>query len=172
MLDSEITIEKMKTDLSKIRNKGIAAAFSYMNVVEAWGSGIPKMFREAKEYGLREPALIDMGSDFRINLYRKAANVDANGVINPKDSSNNATNSATDATNGATDATNSLTEDEKKVIEAIRTKSDATQKEMQAMTGITLGTIKRILPRLQAKGLIERIGNRRFGKWQINDLLS
>lgn len=158
MLDSEITIEKMKTGLSKIRNKGIAAAFSYMNVVEAWGSGIPKMFREAKEYGLREPALIDMGSDFRINLYRKAANVDANGVINPKDSSNN--------------ATNSLTEDEKKVIEAIRTKSDATQKEMQAMTGITLGTIKRILPRLQAKGLIERIGNRRFGKWQINDLLS
>lgn len=165
MLDSEITIEKMKTGLSKIRNKGIAAAFSYMNVVEAWGSGIPKMFREAKEYRLREPALIDMGSDFRINLYRKAADVDANGVINPKDSSNNATNSATDATN-------SLTEDEKKVIEAIRTKSDATQKEMQAMTGITLGTIKRILPRLQAKGLIERIGNRRFGKWQINDLLS
>lgn len=172
MLDNEITIEKMKTGLSKIRNKGIAVAFSYMNVVEAWGSGIPKMFREAKEYGLREPELIDMGSDFRVNLYRKAADVDANGVINPKNSSNNATNSATDATNGATDATNSLTEDEKKVIEAIRTKSDATQKEMQAMTGITLGTIKRILPRLQAKGLIERIGNRRFGKWQINDLLS
>ena len=68
MLDSEITIEKMKSGLSKIRNRGIAAAFSYMNIVEAWGSGIPKMFREAKEYGLREPELIDMGSDFRINL--------------------------------------------------------------------------------------------------------
>lgn len=160
--DSEITIEKMKTGLSKIRNKGIAAAFSYMNVVEAWGSGIPKMFREAKEYGLREPELIDKGSDFRINLYRKAADVDANGVINPRNSSNNATNSATD----------SLTEDEKKVIEAIQTKADATQKEMQTMTGITLGTIKRILPRLQAKGIIERIGNRRFGKWKINDFQS
>ena len=71
MLDSEITIEKMKSGLSKIRNRGIAAAFSYMNIVEAWGSGIPKMFREAKEYGLCEPELIDMGSDFRINLYRK-----------------------------------------------------------------------------------------------------
>lgn len=44
MLDNEIAIEKMKTGLSKIRNRGIAAAFSYMNVVEAWGSGIPKMF--------------------------------------------------------------------------------------------------------------------------------
>lgn len=71
MLNSEITIEKMKVGLSKIRNKGIAAAFSYMNVVEAWGSGIPKIFREAKEYGLREPELIDMGSDFRVNVFRK-----------------------------------------------------------------------------------------------------
>lgn len=74
----------MKTGLSKIRNKGIAAAFSYMNVVEAWDSGIPKMFREAKRYGLREPELIDLGSDFRINLYRKVAEVDHNGVIKPK----------------------------------------------------------------------------------------
>ncbi|MEG1470796.1 MAG: hypothetical protein RSC31_09155, partial [Anaerovoracaceae bacterium] len=87
---------------------------------------------EKKEYGLRVPELIDMVSDFRVNLYRKAADVDANGVINPKES--------------ATDATNSLTEDEKKVIEAIQTKADATQRKMQTMTGITLGTIKRILP--------------------------
>ncbi|MEG0958713.1 MAG: winged helix-turn-helix transcriptional regulator [Erysipelotrichaceae bacterium] len=57
-------------------------------------------------------------------------------------------------------------------MKAIQTKSDATQKEMQAMTGIKLGTIKRILPRLQAKGLIEKIRKRRFGKWQINDLLN
>ena len=84
MLDSEITIEKMKTGLSKIRNRGIAAAFSYMNIVEAWGSGIPKMFQEAKEYGLREPELIDMGSDFRINLYRKKAITDQNGVVDPR----------------------------------------------------------------------------------------
>ncbi len=53
--------------------------------MEAWGSGIPKMFREAKEYGLREPELIDMGSDFRINLYRKDAATDQNGVIDPKE---------------------------------------------------------------------------------------
>ena len=35
MLDSEITIEKMKSGLSKIRNRGMAAAFSYMNIIEA-----------------------------------------------------------------------------------------------------------------------------------------
>ena len=82
----------MKSGLSKIRNRGIAAAFSYMNIVEAWGSGIPKMFREAKEYGLREPELIDMGSDFRINLYRKDAATDQNGVIDPKERDTDDTN--------------------------------------------------------------------------------
>lgn len=34
--------------LSKIRSKGIAAVFSYMNIIEAWGSGIPRMFSEIK----------------------------------------------------------------------------------------------------------------------------
>ena len=39
----------------------------------------------AKEYGLREPELIDMGGDLRINLYRKKAAIDQNGVIEPKE---------------------------------------------------------------------------------------
>ncbi len=30
-------------------------AFAYMNLVEAWGSGIPKLMRAMKEYGLQEP---------------------------------------------------------------------------------------------------------------------
>lgn len=30
-------------------------AFAYMNLVEAWGSGIPKLMRAMKEYGLRDP---------------------------------------------------------------------------------------------------------------------
>ena len=95
---SEITSEKMKSGLSKIRNRGIAAAFSYMNIVEAWSSGIPKMFREAKEYGLREPELIDMGSDFRINLYRKDAATGQNGVIDPKEVGTNGTKVGTNGT--------------------------------------------------------------------------
>ena len=71
MLDHDLTIEKMKTGLSKIRNKAIAEAFSYMNLIEAWGSGIPRMIAEAEAYGLPEPELIDLNSDFRVNLYRK-----------------------------------------------------------------------------------------------------
>ena len=202
MLDSELTIEKMKTGLSKIRNKGIAAVFSYMNVIEAWGTGIPKMFREAKEYGLREPELIDLGSDFRIKLYRKEAVVDTNGVIDPKsvasnseltatesatnknlDSTNCETNRAIDHMNTATkeiDETESttdevntalkaikLSEKEQILVSALRENMVITQKQLHELTGIALGTIKRILPRLQDKGVIERVGNKRSGRWIV-----
>ena len=65
-----VTIDLMKEGFSKIRNRSLANAFSYMNLVEAWGSGIPKLMRAMKEYGLREPEFIDMEVAFRINLYR------------------------------------------------------------------------------------------------------
>jgi predicted HTH transcriptional regulator len=54
-----------------------------LKMIEAWGTGIPKIFEEARNYGLREPELQDMGSDFRINLYRKELAVDGYGVIAP-----------------------------------------------------------------------------------------
>ena len=38
-----VTIDLMKEGFSKIRNRSLANAFSYMNLVEAWGSGIPKL---------------------------------------------------------------------------------------------------------------------------------
>ena len=157
MLDSEITIEKMKSGLSKIRNRGIAAAFSYMNIVEAWGSGIPKMFREAKEYGLREPELIDMGSDFRINLYRKKAAIDQNGVIDPKERDTNDTKVEPNDTN------------EEAILRILRTDPKATQKDIGKMLGISLATVKRLMNSLQKAGKIKRKGSNRSGSWVVID---
>ena len=44
-----------------------------------------------------------------------------------------------------------------------------TQKKIHEQLGISLGTIKRILPRLQKKGILVREGGKRFGKWVITD---
>lgn len=73
-----VTIPLMKEGFSKIRNRALANAFVYMNLVEAWGSGIPKLMDEMQQYGLREPEFIDMEVTFRINLYRNQ--YDDNGV--------------------------------------------------------------------------------------------
>ena len=66
-----VTLDKMKEGYSKIRNRALAHAFSYMNLIEAWGSGIPKLLESMREYGLRDPEFCDLEIGFRINLYRK-----------------------------------------------------------------------------------------------------
>ena len=171
MLDNDITIEKMKTGLSKIRNKGIAAAFSYMNIIEAWGSGIPRMFQEAKEYGLREPELIDMGSDFRVNLYRAEIRVDQFGILEPKTGTKvgtNGTKVGTDGTNGTKVGTNSTNgTDEDVVLDIIQQNAKVSQKELHEETGIPLRTVKRIMAALQRKGKIECKGSNRSGEWIV-----
>lgn len=35
-----------------------------------WGSGIPRIIRRCKEEGLKEPELLEVSGNFRINLYR------------------------------------------------------------------------------------------------------
>ena len=200
MLDKDLTIEKMKAGISKIRNGAIAKIFAYMNMIEAWGTGIPKMFQEAKDYGLLEPELLDMGCDFRVNLYRRDAITDAYGVITPKRVSepdlppttnmartsanagtigtNTGTIAGTIGTNAGTIGTNAgvihttqhepLT-DEEKLLSAIRENRTITQKQMSQRTGLSLRTIKRITATLKRNGKIVRIGNNRFGEWQIKD---
>lgn len=91
-LTSDMTIEKMKRGVSIPRNKAISEAFKYMGIIDKWGSGIPRMYEAAKEYGLRPPKLEDLGGIFRIEMYRPAEATD-NKTIQKTDQ---ATNQKTD----------------------------------------------------------------------------
>ena len=60
-----MTIEDMKQGISKIRNPVIARVFRELNLIEQWGSGIRRMFKEAEEQGLPEPQIIEVGMRLR-----------------------------------------------------------------------------------------------------------
>lgn len=75
-----VTIDRMKEGYSQIRNRALAHAFSYMNLIEGWGTGIPRLLREMEEYGLPDPEFVDMEIALRINLYRAADTVQSNDV--------------------------------------------------------------------------------------------
>ena len=49
-------------------------AFSYMNLIVHWGSGIPRIIGKVKAMGLREPEFIGGEVDLRINIYRNPIN--------------------------------------------------------------------------------------------------
>ena len=81
------TIERMKEGYSKIRNEALAHAFAYMNVIEHWGSGIPRIIDKVKAAGLQEPEFIGGEVDLRINIYRGQVDgtVDLNNAIKVPD---------------------------------------------------------------------------------------
>lgn len=78
------TMERMKEGYSKIRNEALAHAFAYMNLIEHWGSGIPRIIDKVKASGLQEPEFIGGEVDLRINIYRGQVDgtVDLNDLNN------------------------------------------------------------------------------------------
>lgn len=69
-----LDIETAKSGKSRCRNGAIAEAFHYMHIIEAWGTGIPRMINRCKEYGLREPVFEEFGDSFKVTMYRKVGN--------------------------------------------------------------------------------------------------
>ena len=146
-----VTIELMKEGFSKIRNRSLANAFAYMNLVEAWGSGIPKLIQAMKDYELREQEFIDMEVAFRVNLYRNQFSI--NDIKNDTNDTKNDIQSETDA--------------EKQLLKLISRNPEMTQKAMAEQLSFSTITIKRMLTRLQRNGKVKREGSSRRGKWIV-----
>ena len=79
-----------------------------MNLIEHWGSGIPRIIDKVKASGLQEPEFIGGEVDLRINIYR--GQVDTNNANSTKNGANGVKCGADDGTNGvkcgADDGTN------------------------------------------------------------------
>jgi len=137
-----------------IKYRSLANAFAYMNLVEAWGSGIPKLMQAMKEYGLREPEFIDMEVAFRINLYR-----DTKISLKDTNEPNNDTNKPKNDTN------DTKTDLEIRLAELIRKNPELTHKALGEALSVSAATIKRTLIKMQHEGKVIREGSNRKGKW-------
>ena len=150
MLLNGVSIKKMKEGYSKPRNRAIASAFAYMKFIEKWGSGIPRILRECNEYGLPEPEFIDFDGDFRVNMYRQLPEKDWSHTDDTK-----------------RDTNDSISENDTKVLNLIRENPSITQAELKEKLQVSIVTVKRLMADLQKRGLIERQGSSRKGKWII-----
>ncbi len=65
-----LTVEDMLQGVSKIRNHVIARVFRELDLIEQWGSGVSRMFKEAEALGLPEPEIFEVGMRVRfiVNL--------------------------------------------------------------------------------------------------------
>ena len=152
------TLERMKEGYSQIRNEALAYAFSYMNLIEHWGSGIPRIIGKVKAAGLREPEFIGGEVDLRINIYR-GQNNDI-GV-------NNGVNGVKTDVNDAVYADKNLPDHIQKLLKLIVENPTETQAQYAEKLGVSKRTISRIIVKLKEQGILEQQGSRRKAKWII-----
>ena len=145
MLLNNVSIKKMMEGYSKPRNPAIANAFAYMKIIEKWGTGIPRIFRECRDYGLPDPELIDFDGDFRVNMYRKS-------LIDKKQ---------------VTEVTEKVTDIEAKILELISDNPAITTSKLADMLSVTRKTISTHIKIMKKNNVIERIGSDRKGYWKI-----
>ena len=158
MLLNNVSIQKMKEGYSKPRNPAIARAFAYMKIIEKWGTGIPRIFRECKEYGLPEPELIDFEGDFRVNMYRRAKGTFG---VNHKTTQTHQTTQTTQ--NSAV----KLSEDDKTILTIVHDKPTLTQKEYALELGWTVDRVKYYLRKMKSQQMIKRVGSIHNGHWEV-----
>lgn len=155
MLYGGLTIEQIKEGGSKIRNRCIAEVFSRMRIIESWGTGIKRMFSSCKEYGIREPELLEIGDSFRVNLYRPSYSEKQQS--SPKSSLKSSPKSSPKNLNAT----------QQKIIDMILENPKVTQTAMASEIGITTRAVKKSIKELTEEGIIERIGPSKGGYWEI-----
>lgn len=161
MLLNGISIQKMKEGYTKLRNPAIAEACAYMKIIEKWGSGIPRLFQECKEYGLPEPELIDFEGDFRVNMYRNnPLLMGREQYIDPTQVNGNPTQA-----NGK----RQLSAGETTVLNILRDNPSLSQKRIAERLNWKVDRVKYYLNTLKRKKAVERVGSSQKGFWKINE---
>ena len=161
MLYGGLTIEQIKEGGSKIRNRCIAEVFSRMKIIESWGTGIKRMFSSCKEYGIREPELVEIGDSFRVNLYRPSYKVIDQSV--PKSEPE----SIPEITPKS--VLEKLNKTQRKIIDIILENPKVTQSEIAEQLNISISAVKKSMKEIANAGILVRIGANKGGYWEVKD---
>lgn len=190
MLYDGLSVREALNGKSKCRNTAIAEAFSYMKIIEGWGTGLPRLYSQCRRMGLPDPGFEEFGDGIKVTIYKKADNFvisdhnatvgSENATVEPGDATveiENATVGSESATAEADRETSDvqnvgengidLTENEKLILSLLRNNPRMTQAELSEKSSVKIGTIKRMLPRLQKQELLRRTGGDRYGKWEV-----
>ena len=146
-----MTLEKMKNGYSECRNKALAAAFAYMNLIENWGSGVKRYIREVKAAGLREPEFIEWPNAIRVNVYRAKVDVDKAGKGESKGKSKG----------------DSCVRNSEAVIKKLSENPALTIPELAKAVHLYVSGIEKIVRGLKRSGRLRRSGATKNGRWIV-----
>ena len=146
-----LTIEMMKSGQSRIRNTAIAEAFSRMYVIEGWGTGVRRMIKACRNHGVQEPVFTEIGTDFRVEFFRKNTVTDEH--VNEH---------ANEHVKIDTELVAKYPE-----LSIIMTNPNITINEMAMQLQLGRATVTRHITVLKKMGILTREGSDKTGYWKI-----
>lgn len=170
-----LTYKEVMSGHSKIRNKAIANIFSQMGLVEAWGSGIKRIFNAAKEYGLKEPKIEEFDNMFRVELFRENSlprpqkqNIE---VASEKYAKNIEKISEKHRGNiGETSEEKwkrELNDTQQKIVELLLEDSKLSAAKLSKKIGVASRNIEVNIKKLKEHGILIRHGSPKSGYWEV-----
>lgn len=148
----ELPIEKIKEPhKSYPRNKSIAQVLYQTAFLERWGTGVQRIIRICKDYGVSEPTWTATDFEVTVTFWR------------PSDTES----SQNDTENCTKDCTIELTERQKLIIDIMRLSATITIPEIARKTSVSERTVKNEIKYLQDNGIIAREGSRKDGCWVV-----
>lgn len=183
------TIEKMREGYSKVRNEALAMAFSYMHLIERWGTGMLRIAKMIREAGLGELEILGGETELRFNIYRKQATEQARKTEQASEKITEQTAGQTPKAEGKTEqatkqaheaeqaieqdqGTKSLNDiefgsNEKLVFGLLKNTSDITISDIADKLGWSRSKVIYYIEKLKTKKIIERVGTSQKGYWKV-----
>ena len=166
MLYGGLDIETAKRGKSTCRNEAIAEAFHYMHIVEAWGTGLPRIINRCREYGLPAPLFEEFGDGFKAILFRRERKL-VNQVKESDYKHDTQADTQHDTQVGIQHDTQDTSKDVlSRIAELIRQDNKITTKDIAQELGVSVSTVKR---RIKSIPNISYIGSGFSGHWEIRD---
>jgi ATP-dependent DNA helicase RecG len=137
-----------------------------MHIIDDWGTGIQKIINGCRDHGISDPEFLEIGTSFRVNIYRDNNPLAVNGQ-NQVGGSNDDTGDrgGNNGTNGTNQISREL-DNENKLKECISWNPTITYEGIVEATGMSRRTVNRYITALKDKGLIRRVGGTR-GSWEV-----
>lgn len=143
---------------STCRNEAIAEAFHYMRIVEAWGTGIPRIRNKCAEYGLKEPKFEEFGDGFRVSIYRRNDQPDQLNQFNQTNQTNQTNIS------DKSDQEQGIKEE---IMKLLCQNTNIKIRDIGETLQLTDSQIKYYVKLLKDEGRLKREGSNRSGHWVV-----
>ncbi|WP_440444696.1 MarR family transcriptional regulator [Phascolarctobacterium sp.] len=179
----------MREGYSKVRNEALTMAFSYMHLIERWGTGMLRVAKMIKEAGLCELEILGGETELRFNIYRKQAvgktteieeksgqsvgqvpevevraGQDAGQVPEIEVRSGQDTGRISEMGQNAGQI---LATEEKSLLDILLSNPEINVREIAQKLGMSKSAVSRLMQKLKDKKIIERVGSSQKGYWKV-----